>query len=436
MTQKSFAKRICGFIINNQKVSYPFIAKVVASWQYCKKPRDAHRIVKENNVFALKIPRSLTPISLSVLALPLLLAACSDQAPKVEDIRPVRAIVLTSNDIAINAEFPGEVRARVESRLGFRVGGKITARKVDTGTVVKKGQVLMQLDPQDLRLSQAAAQAGLRAAETTRDLAKAELKRYQELRVKNFVSQAVLDAKLASYNAAQANVDAAQASYFGQSNQAGYATLVADIDGVVTAVDAEVGQVVAPGTPVVRLAKTSEKEIVIGLPEDKVETMRNVADVTVRLWANPKVAIAGKIREISPVADALTRTYAVRVSIPDAGADVKLGMTALVQFASKSPVPLIKAPLTALYHEKSTTSVWVVENDVVRLAPVQVGGTSDNDVVLVGGVKAGQTVVTAGVNLLKNGQKVTILKEEAPAQSDNKPTIAAASAAASAEAAK
>ena len=173
-------------------------------------------------MFAPKILRRTVPPSLLVpFVLSLLLAACSDDKPKAEDIRPVRAIVLSASDIDINAEFPGEVRARVESRLGFRVGGKITSRKVDTGSVVKRGQVLMQLDPQDLRLSQAASKAGLRSAETTRDLAKAELKRYQELRVKNFVSQAVLDTKLATYHAAQANVDAAQASYVGQTNQAG-----------------------------------------------------------------------------------------------------------------------------------------------------------------------------------------------------------------------
>ncbi len=380
-------------------------------------------------MFAPKILRRTVPVSFTGLfALSLLLAGCSDPAPKAEDIRPVRAIVLSADDIAINAEFPGEVRARVESRLGFRVAGKITARKVDTGTVVKRGQVLMQLDPQDLRLSQAASKAGLRAAETTRDLAKAELKRYQELRVKNFVSQAVLDAKLSAFTAAQANVDAAQAAYFGQSNQADYATLVADIDGVVTAVDAEVGQVVAPGTPVVRVAKTNEKEIVIGLPEDKVETLRQVADVTVRLWAAPDVAIAGKIREISPVADPQTRTYPVRVSIPDAGSDVKLGMTALVQFASKAPVPQIKVPLTALFYEKAATSVWVVENGAVRLAPVQVGGTSGNEVVLVGGVKTGQTIVTAGVNLLKNGQKVSILQETPAVAAPAAPRAATAAA--------
>ena len=373
---------------------------------------------------ALKIlPASLQ--TLSAIAIAAMLTACAKAPEAVEYIRPVRAIVLSANNVDINAEFSGEVRARVESRLGFRVPGKITARKVDPGTLVKKGQVLMQLDPQDLRLSQAQAKATLAAAETTRDLAKAELKRYQELRVKNFVSQAVLDEKLASFRAAQANVDAAQAGYFGQSNQAGYATLVADTDGVVTAVDADVGQVVSPGTPVVRVAKSGEKEIVIGLPEDKVDTLRKVEDVTVRMWANPDKIIPGKVREVSPVADAATRTYAVKVAIPESATEVKLGMTALVQFSSTTPVPLIRVPLTALFHEKSTTSVWVVDGGTVKLVPVQVGGTAGNEVVLVGGVKAGQTVVTAGVNLLKQGQKVKILPPERAA-SDPEPAVAAA----------
>ncbi|MES2318982.1 MAG: efflux RND transporter periplasmic adaptor subunit [Pseudomonadota bacterium] len=362
-------------------------------------------------MFVLKKPAG----ALAAAVLVALLSACSKAPPKSEDIRPVRAIVLTANNVDIDAQFPGDVRARVESRLGFRVPGKITARKVDPGILVKRGQVLMQLDPQDLRLSQAQAMAGLRAAETSRDLAKSELKRYQELRVKNFVSQAVLDQKLSTWKAAQANVDAAQAGYSGQANQAGYATLVSDVDGVVTAVDADVGQVVTPGTPVVKVAKAGEKEIVIGLPEDKVDTLRKVKDVTVRLWANPKVVIPGTIREVSPVADPATRTYAVKVSIPDSAEDVKLGMTALVQFSSTMATPVIRVPLTALFHEKGATSVWIVENGAVTLAPVQIGGTAGNEVVLVGGVKPGQTVVTAGVNLLKQGQKVKIMPKEVAA---------------------
>ena len=355
-----------------------------------------------------------TPAMLVAASVLVLLGACSKQVEKTEDVRPVRAMSLVSSDVDVNAEFSGEVRARVESRLGFRVGGKIVSRKVDVGTLVKQGQVLMQLDPLDLQLSQAQALANLRAAETNRDLAKAELARYQELRSKSFVSQAVLDSKDSTYKAAQASVDAAQAGYRGQSNQAGYASLLSDVDGVVTSVDAEVGQVVSPGTPVVRVAKAGEKEIVIGIPEDKVDTLRRVPDVQVRLWADPKNPVAGKIREISPIADPSTRTYTVKVSIPDSLVEAKLGMTAVVQFASKTPVPQIKVPLTALFYEKSATSVWVVESGVVKLIPVQIGGVAGNEIVLAGGVKPGQTVVTAGVNLLKPGQKVKILGNDVP----------------------
>jgi multidrug efflux system membrane fusion protein len=363
-------------------------------------------------VSALKNPRPARQALSALLmtaAVPLLLAGCSKPAEKSEDIRPVRTMVLSSSSAGVNAEFSGEVRPRVESRLGFRVGGKLTARKVDVGAPVKRGQVLMQLDPQDLKLSQAQARANLRAAETNRDLARSEMKRYQELRSKKFVSQAVIDSKVSAFKASQAAVDAAQAGYRGQTNQAGYATLVADVDGVVTAVDAEVGQVVTTGMPVVRVARLDEKEIVIGIPEDKVDTLRKVADVTVRLWADPGTVIPGKIREVSPVADPSTRTYPVRVSIPAGHPGVKLGMTALVQFSSTTATPRIRVPLTALYQEKGVTSVWLVEKGQVRMVPVQIGGAAGNDILLLSGVQAGQTVVTAGANLLKNGQKVKLL---------------------------
>jgi RND family efflux transporter MFP subunit len=241
------------------------------------------------------------------------------------------------------------------------------------------------------------------------------MQRYQELRAKNFVSQAVIDAKVSAYKASQSGVDAAQAGYRGQSNQAGYATLVADGEGVVTAVGAEAGQVVAAGAPVVTVARLDQLEIVIGIPEDKVDSLRKVADVTVRLWADPDTAIEGKIREVSPVADPSTRTYPVKVSIPAGQPRVKLGMTALVQFSSTTPTARIRVPLTALHHEKGVTSVWLVEQGVVRMVPVQIGGVAGNDILLTSGVQAGQTVVTAGANQLKNGQKVKAPGGEAPA---------------------
>jgi multidrug efflux system membrane fusion protein len=368
----------------------------------------AERILKENIVDALNAVRLLPVLAVATS----LLCACSKPADKIEDIRPVRTMVLSSNSVEVSAEYSGDVRPRIESKLAFQVGGKITARRVDVGAFVKKGQVLMQLDPQDLRLGQEQASANMRAAETSRDLAKAEVKRYQELRVKNFVSQAVIDAKMAAFMAAQASVDAAQAGYRGQSNQAGYATLVADADGVVTMVDAEVGQVVAPGVPVVKVARAGEKEIVIGVPEDKVEQLRKVEDVSVRLWAMPGVVIPGKVREVSPVADPATRTYQFKVAIPTAQPEVKLGQTAQVLFSRISANPRITVPLSALNQERNVTSVWVVQNSTVKLVPVTIGGVAGNDVQLVDGVTPGQVIVTAGANLLKNGQKVRLLADE------------------------
>jgi multidrug efflux system membrane fusion protein len=342
-----------------------------------------------------------------------LLAGCSKPPEKTEDVRPVRAIVLQSADVDVSAEFSGEVRARYQSQLGFRVPGKIVSRKVEVGSVVRKGQVLMQLDPQDLRLGQAQAQATLRATETTRDLAQADVKRYRELRAQNFVAQAVLDEKESALRAAEAQVDAARAGWREQANQAGYASLVADTDGVVTQIAAEAGQVVAAGAPVVTVARTDEKEVVFGVPEDRVDVLRKVTDVRVRLWAAPGVAAAARIREVSPVADPATRTYPFKVSLPATLTQARLGMTAVVQFASKGQ-PGIKVPLSALFHERNATSVWVVEQGVVRLVPVKVLSADGNDLVLEGGVRAGQTVVTAGVHLLKPGQKVRLLGDDVP----------------------
>lgn len=346
------------------------------------------------------------------------LAACSKPAPPVEDIRPVRVIQLVADAGGERSQFAGDVRPRYESQLGFRVGGKIIERKVDVGATVKRGTVLMRLDPQDVKLAETQARATLRAAETERELAAADYKRHVNLRTQNFVSQAVLDAKQSALKAAQANVEAARAGLRGQSNQASYTTLIADIDGVVTALEAEVGQVVQAGTPVVRVARTAEKEVVIGIPEDKVERLRQSADVVVRLWAAADQTIPGKIREIAPMADAATRTYTVKVALPER-ADVRLGMSATVELATgAAPTGGLRVPVTALVNHQGASSVWIVENGAVRLVPVQVAGQVDNDVLVSGAVRAGQNVVTAGVNLLKPGQKVRILTADVARRAD------------------
>ena len=351
------------------------------------------------------------------------LVACSKPAPPLDDVRPVRVITLAADTAGERLEFSGDVRPRYESQLGFRVGGKIVERKVDVGATVKRGDVLMRLDPQDLRLAESQARATLRAAETERDLARADYKRHVDLRAQNFVSQAVLDTKQSALKAAQANVDAARAGLRGQSNQSNYTNLAADADGVVTAIEAEVGQVVQPGSPVVRVARTVEKEVVIGIPEDKVGQLRAAGDVSVRLWANEAVAFPGKIREVSPVADPATRTYTVKVALPKS-ADVRLGMTATVELATGGNGPAgLRLPLTALVQHKGASSVWIVENGAVKLVPVQVVGQVRNDVLVTGQIAAGQNVVTAGVNLLKNGQKVRILTADISRRADTEALV-------------
>ena len=370
-----------------------------------------------------RIPSSALTVTVLAPLAAAVLVACSKPAPPAEDVRPVRVIALAADTAGERLELSGDVRPRYESQLGFRVGGKIVERKVDVGATVKRGDVLMRLDPQDLRLAESGARASLRAAETERDLAKADYQRHVELRAQNFVSQAVLDARQSALKAAQANVDAARASLRGQANQSNYTNLAADADGVVTAIEAEVGQVVQPGTPVVRVARTVEKEVVVGIPEDKVGQLRAAGDVTVRLWANEALAIPGKIREISPVADPATRTYTVKVALPE-GAEARLGMTATVELAAGGAGPAgLRLPLTALVQHKGASSVWIVENGAVKLVPVQVVGQVRNDVLVTGQVAAGQHVVTAGVNLLRNGQKVRILTADVARRADTEALV-------------
>jgi len=356
----------------------------------------------------------------------LVLASCSRPVEKVEEIRPVRAMVVAAGTGKTIIELAGEIQPRYESQLGFRVGGKLIARKVEVGTLVKRGQVLMQLDPLDLQLAQSQAKAAVSATESTLALAKADLDRYRELRQKNFVSQALLDAKEAAYKSAVASHEQANAGLKVQANQSSYSTLYADADGVITAVQAEVGQVVAAGTPVVKLARTAEKEVRVSIPEDQIEVLRQVTDLAVKTWANSNVAISGRLRELSPIADPATRTYTAKISLPRAGPEIRLGMTATVQFAAPA-LPGIHLPMTALVNSKEGTAVWVVESGVVKLVPVQVASATGTDVLIAQGLSAGQSVVTAGVNQLRPGQKVSLLGQELSAISeDTKPAAAGA----------
>ena len=251
--------------------------------------------------WACTIKRALAVVI--VIAVLAALAACGQQAQPPEVIRPVRTLVAGYGATDAANVYPGEVKPRIESRLGFRVGGKLIDRRVDVGQTVKAGEVLARLDAQDLALAQTAARAQLDAARTDLALAEADFARYRDLYAQNFIGKAELDRRQATLDGARAKHEQAQANYRSQANQAGYAVLVADAPGVVTAVEAEVGQVVAAGTVVVRIARSAAKEVAFSVPEDRIDALRGARRAQVTLWALPVRTYDARVREIAAAAD-------------------------------------------------------------------------------------------------------------------------------------
>ena len=353
-----------------------------------------------------------------VLASVALLAACSRPAPPEEPVRSVKLLTVGVGALQSSLEYSGEVRARVESRLGFRVAGKIVQRQAELGQHVRAGQVLAQLDPRDYQLAADAARAQLASATTQRDLAAADFKRYQALKDQNFISGAELERRDASLKAAQATLDQARAQLASQGNQAAYTTLVADVSGVVTGIDAEPGQVVAAGTPVVRIAQDGPRDVVFAVPEDKVALITQGSEVAVRGWSGG-AELAGRVREVAASADAATRTYQVKVAVE--GADVPaLGATVYVKpkVLSHAGVPAIKLPTSALRQEGQQTAVWVYDaaSGAVKSQAVQIATADGNEAVVAGGLTPGMQVVATGVHVLSPGQKVLVYQpKSAPA---------------------
>ena len=366
----------------------------------------------------MPLPRFRCLQSSLSLSFVLALAACSRDPAPPEPIRAVKVLTVGAANFESTPEFAGEVKPRTESRLGFRVAGKLVRRQAELGQRVRAGEVLAQLDPQDLRLAADAAGAQLAAAQTNRELAAADLKRYAALKEQNFISGAELERRESSLKAAQAQFDQAQAQLSSQRNQAGYATLVADVAGVVTGVEAEPGQVVSAGSPVVRIAQDGPRDVVFAVPEDKIAMVRPGSDVSVRVWTDGKT-LAGKVREVSASADPVTRTFQVKVSIagPDAPA---LGstVTVLPQSLGHAGASVIKLPTSALRQEGIGTAVWVLDPQSMTLKsqPVQVATADGNEAVIAAGLRPGMLVVSAGVHVLSPGQKVTVYQDRlAPA---------------------
>ena len=339
------------------------------------------------------------------------LMGCTKTETTPDPVRAVRTVVVAAQSAGGTSEYAGEVRSRTESRLGFRVGGKLVRRQAELGATVKAGQLLAQLDAQDLKLGQDSARAALAAAQANHDLAQADHQRFKELLDKGFISSAELERRDATLKAARGQLDQAKAQATAQGNQAGYASLVADASGVVTGIDAEPGMVVAAGSPVLRLAHDGPRDVVFSVPEDRVAMIKAMSArpgaFKVRLWGDTAEPMAASIREIAAAADPVTRTFLVKADIGRAAA-VRLGQTATVLVEMPQTAGVTKLPLSALKEEQGRTWVWVVDRAsmTVKLQPVQLAGADGNDAVLRGGVEPGQVVVTAGVHVLTPGQKV------------------------------
>eukprot|EP01030_Chromulinospumella_sphaerica_P004625 gene4625-4528_t len=337
---------------------------------------------------------------LLVLATATVLAACSRPAPPEEPVRSVKLMTVGVGALQSSLEYSGEVRARVESRLGFRVAGKIVQRQAELGQRVKAGQVLAQLDPKDYQLAADAARAQVASATTQRDLAAADLKRYQALKDQNFISGAELERREATLKAAQATLDQARAQLSSQGNQAAYTTLVADVSGVVTGIDAEPGQVVSAGAPVVRIAQDGPRDVVFAVPEDKVAQITTGSEVAVRGWSGGST-LTGRVREVAASADAATRTFQVKVAIDAADAPA-LGATvyATPKALSHAGIAAIKLPTSALRQEGQSTAVWVYDpaTSTVKSQVVQIATADGNDAVVAGGLTPGMQVVATGVH--------------------------------------
>jgi RND family efflux transporter MFP subunit len=356
--------------------------------------------------------------SILVAAFAASLAACAKHEPPPEPVRPVQLTKVAVGGAADTAVFAGEVRPRYEADLGFRIAGKLVARYVDVGARVKKGQPLARLDPNDVALQADAQKAAVAAAETEYKYSKAEYDRYENLYRQKFISESALDQKRNALASNQAKFDQQKAQLAVTRNQASYATLVADQDGVITAVSGETGQVVTAGQPVFKLAREEEREVAIAVPENRVAELRNAKAIAVVLWADPQKLHPAKVREIAPAVDAATRTFAARVSLLDNDPSAQWGMTANVVLRETGPASGAVLPLTAVYHAPDgKPAVWIYDPkaQIVNLRPISLGQYREDGVVVTGGVNDGEWVVSAGVNKLQPGQSVRPYENRGPA---------------------
>jgi RND family efflux transporter MFP subunit len=343
--------------------------------------------------------------------LPLFAACGHPEEAAHEDVRPVRSTVVGESKGSIGATYSGQIRARHEIQLGFQTSGKILTRLVEVGSQVKRGQPLMRLDHAQEALHLASAAADVDAARSRVAQNRTDLQRTEQLLQRQFASQAEVDQQRLALSESESQLRSALAQQEIKQNQRGYTELLADRDGVVVAIDAEAGQVVASGQAVVTLAGDGEREVLVSVPESRVEELRQARNLQISIWADPKRRYHGQLRELAPDADSVTRTYSARITIQDADAALLLGMTASVFAPDVAGTSAIRLPLSAIYQKEAQPLVWIVDRKTSQVSTraVQIAGAQDDSVLIASGLRTGETVVTAGVHMLHPGQQVLVL---------------------------
>ncbi len=361
---------------------------------------------------------ALRPLLLALFTAPLLWA-CSPPPPAEAPLRAVRTMTVQPGQAGLTHEYAAEIRARTESRLGFQVGGKLIERMVNVGDQVGAGRALARLDTRDLALGQQAARAAVQAAQVQVELNQADYQRYKELRDKGFISGAELERRETTLKASRAALEQARAQAGVQDNQAGYALLTAAAPGVITSVEAEPGAVLSAGTTVLRLAHDGPRDAVFNVPEDRVDSVRALLGrpgaLALRPWGAGDKALPATLREVSAAADPATRTFQVKADIGSSA--LRLGQTATIAIAAPvSPAQagaVFRLPLAAVFERGGQPMVWRVDRAsmLVQARPVTVAGAEGNLVLIGAGLAAGESVVTAGVHTLNEGQKVRWYQE-------------------------
>ena len=355
----------------------------------------------------------MKPIAVFAAALGALsLAACNPtkEASKENPARPVLVAQVHYMPREREEALPGVVKARIESDLGFRVGGKIAQRLVDAGALAKRGDPLARLDETDFRLQLEQAEAEQRSAQAALGQAAAEEQRISTLAHQGWSANADLDRVHATADQARNAVQRADRAVTLARNAFGYTTLQADADGVVSLVSAEPGQVVAAGAPVIRLAHTAEWEAAVSVPETLIERVRDHA-ARVEFWALPGVRVVARLRELSPNADVATRTYPARFSLVDAPESVRLGMSVTVVSLAEG-APVARVPVGAVFDLGQGPNVWIVDRKTGALsaAPVSVAEYNSESAFVTGGVAEGADIVALGVHKLDAKEKVRVVE--------------------------